>query len=116
MKKLIILNCFSKSNGALVKYMQGTDRIKRETKKIILESIYDVQSIKDSHYTLLDLLVANRHLIKQKIREVEILPKKSNINFQKSCEGMATFSDVELTFYEGRCLLLLLKYFEEYML
>lgn len=81
--------------------MEGIGRIPRSTKTIILKSVFD-GTVEENHYSLLDILVCKRYLIKEKVEEINNLSDINNIDFEEEIDGMVYFDDLEPKFYEGK--------------
>lgn len=82
--------------------MEGIGRISGPTKTTILQSMFDDNVCETNHYSLLDILVCKRYLIKRVVEEINNLLETYNIDLEKEIDGMVFFDDLEPKFYEGK--------------
>ena len=105
-KKLVILNLVKKDEINLKIYMyKSTGKVPRTAKENILNRIYD-NECKESSYSLLDLLLPFRYLIKNKVKELKNLFELNHIILDKKVVGMSSFIDIEYAIYEGNSFML----------
>ena len=94
------MNLTTDKNSHLNYFMSNKKRIPRNHKQSILETVYDI-GIKEYHYSLLDLLMGFRYVIREKKEEFDALFNIYKINFRSKVIGVTSFEDAEYIFYEG---------------
>lgn len=102
LKKLIILSfIYGKTNSNLNKYMTCSRKASREVKQNLLNEIYELE-VKESDYTLLDLLVPYRYLIYEHVKDLKVILKKNKITTKIEAKGTSCFHVIETAFYDGK--------------